>query len=45
VESQGGLASMAMLGKVVFAINGFNALNEFGEVIQTRIDDSGARLI
>lgn len=45
VESQGGLASMAMLGKVVFAINGFDALNEFGEVIQTRIDDCGARLM
>uniref|UniRef100_A0A7J2TKM9 Pantoate kinase n=1 Tax=Archaeoglobus fulgidus TaxID=2234 RepID=A0A7J2TKM9_ARCFL len=45
VESSGGLASMAMLGKTVFAYRGFEALKEFGEPFKARIDCCGVRKI
>ena len=41
VESAGGLASMVMLGKAVFAINGFGALEEFGEPLRVKVDKRG----
>jgi pantoate kinase len=43
VESNGGLASMIMLGKAVFALNGFDALKEFGEPFKSKIDCCGVR--
>ncbi len=45
VESGGGLAAMVMLGKAVFALNGFNALKEFGEPFKASIDCCGVRKI
>ncbi len=45
VEARGGMASMAMLGRAVFAINGRDVLEEYGEVISSRIDPCGVRLI
>ena len=42
VEAAGGLASQAMLGNTVFAINDNGALQEFGEVHQSRITNAGA---
>ncbi len=45
VEAAGGLASQAMLGDTVFAINDNGALLEFGEVHESRISNSGARLL
>ncbi len=41
VESAGGLASMVMLGKAVFAVNGFSALKEFGEPLRVKVDKRG----
>lgn len=43
VESSGGIAGMVMLGKTVFAINGFDALREFGEPFRARIECCGVR--
>ena len=45
VESNGGLASMAMLGDTVFATGNFDALSEFGDLMVSRISLSGAKLI
>ena len=45
VESDGGLASMAMLGNTVFAIGDFHALSEFGDLMESRISSSGVKLI
>lgn len=45
VEAAGGLASQAMLGNTVFAINDDGALLEFGEVHESRITNAGAHLI
>ncbi len=41
VEAAGGLASMVMLGKAVFAVNGFEAMREFGEPFRAEIDFNG----
>ena len=45
VKAAGGLASQAMLGDTVFAINDNGALQEFGEVHESRISNAGAHLI
>ena len=45
VEAAGGLASQAMLGNTVFAINGNDALSDLGKVHKSRISNSGAHLI
>ena len=45
VESGGGMASMAMLGEVIFAIGGYEALQEFGPVRTYKIGHDGARLL
>jgi len=45
VEAAGGLASQAMLGDTVFAINDNGALLEFGEVHESRISNAGAHLL
>ncbi|VVB84539.1 Pantoate kinase [uncultured archaeon] len=45
VEAAGGIASQAMLGDTVFAINDNGALNEFGEVRKSRISHAGAHLL
>ncbi|MCX9083345.1 MAG: pantoate kinase [Candidatus Methanoperedens sp.] len=45
VEAKGGLASQAMLGDTVFAINDNGALSEFGEVHESRINLAGAHLL
>ncbi|MEM2086167.1 MAG: pantoate kinase [Archaeoglobaceae archaeon] len=45
VESSGGMASMAMLGKTVFAYKGFEALKEFGKPFKAKIECSGVRKI
>jgi pantoate kinase len=43
VESKNGLASMVMLGKAVFALNGFDALKEFGVPFKSKINCCGVR--
>ncbi|MCX9088284.1 MAG: pantothenate kinase, partial [Candidatus Methanoperedens sp.] len=45
VNAAGGLASQAMLGDTVFAINDNGALSEFGEVHESRISNAGAHLL
>lgn len=45
VEASGGLASMAMLGDAVYAIDPANALSEFGAVRKTTICNWGAHLV
>jgi len=45
VEAAGGLASQAMLGDTVFAMNNNGALCEFGEVHESRISLAGAHLL
>jgi len=45
VNAAGGLASQAMLGDTVFAINDNGALMEFGEVHESRISNAGAHLL
>jgi pantoate kinase len=45
VEAAGGLASQAMLGDTVFAINDNGALLEFGEVHESRVSLAGAHLL
>ena len=44
-ETEGGQASMAMLGDVVFAVGKFEALSSFGDVGICNISYSGARLL
>lgn len=44
VEASGGMASMVMLGDAIFALNGAEALAEFGEVISARVSLRGAGL-
>ncbi len=45
VEASGGLASMAMLGDAVYAIDPANALNAFGTVRKTMVYNRGAHLV
>lgn len=45
VEAACGIASQAMLGNTVFAINDNGALSEFGEVKKGRISHAGAHLL
>jgi pantoate kinase len=45
VEAAGGLASQAMLGDTVFAINDNGSLSEFGDVRKSRISHAGAHLL
>jgi len=45
VEASGGLASMAMLGDAVYALDPANALSEFGAVRKTTICNEGAHLV
>jgi len=45
VETSGGLASMAMLGDAVYAIDPGNALYAFGKVRKTMIYNHGAHLV
>jgi len=45
VDASGGLASMAMLGDAVYAIDPANALSEFGTVRKTTICNRGAHLV
>jgi pantoate kinase len=45
IEAAGGIASQAMLGNTVFAINDNGALSEFGEVKKSRISHAGAHLL
>lgn len=45
VEARGGLASMAMLGDLVFAIDDDGALGEFGEVRTAGLCHHGAKLL
>jgi pantoate kinase len=45
VGAAGGLASQAMLGNTVFAINDGGALSEFGDVHESRITNQGAYLL
>ncbi len=45
IEAHGGMASMAMLGRTVFAINGREILEEYGQVITAQIDGCGVRII
>ncbi len=45
VEAAGGLASQAMLGDTVFALNDNGALSGFGEAHTSRISHAGAHLL
>ncbi len=45
VEADGKVASVAMLGDTVFVVGDSEALSEFGEVKESRIADTGARVI
>ena len=45
VKAAGGLASQAMLGDAVFALNDNGALKELGEVRKSRISNAGAHLL
>lgn len=45
VESAGGKAGMVMLGRTVFAVNGYDALKEFGEPFRARLDCCGVRRV
>ncbi len=45
VEAEGGLASQAMLGETIFALNDKGALSEFGKVNVSRISNAGAHLL
>ncbi len=44
VEAGGGMAGMVMLGDAIFALDGEEALAEFGEVISARVSPGGAGL-
>ncbi len=45
VEAEGGMASMVMLGDAVFAINGYNALKEFGQPVEVSLNPCGIRFL
>jgi pantoate kinase len=45
VDAEGKVASVAMLGETVFVIGDSEALSEFGEVKESRISNTGARVI
>ncbi len=45
VEAAGGLASMAMLGDAVFAVDPSGALEEFNNVVVTTISHCGAHIV
>ncbi len=45
MDAEGKVASVAMLGETVFVVGDSEALNEFGEVKESRISDVGARII
>lgn len=45
VESCGGMASMVMLGNAVFALNGYEALKEFGKPIRVGISSCGVKAL
>ncbi|AEA47089.1 pantoate kinase [Archaeoglobus veneficus] len=45
VEASGGMASMVMLGKAVFAVNGYEALEEFGEPVRATVSPYGVRFL
>ncbi len=45
VESFGGKAGMVMLGRTVFAVNGYDALKEFGAPFKARLDCCGVRRV
>jgi pantoate kinase len=45
VMAAGGLASQAMLGDTVFAVNDKGALSEFGQVHKSNISNAGAHLL
>ncbi|MFP3945699.1 MAG: pantoate kinase [Archaeoglobaceae archaeon] len=45
VEARGGLASMIMLGRAIFAINGFEVLQEFGEPFRASLGQSGVKCL
>ena len=45
VEANGGVASMAMLGDAVYAVDPANALKAFGKVRRTMIFNRGAHLV
>jgi|Deesub1362B_J571_1020462.scaffolds.fasta_scaffold00349_16 pantoate kinase len=41
VEAEGGMASMVMLGRVVFAYNGFDVLKDYGKPFKANISQYG----
>lgn len=43
VEYTGGMASMVMLGRVIFAINGFDVLQDYGDVYRVSLSHCGVR--
>lgn len=43
VESGGGMASMVMLGRAVFAINGFDVLKDYGDVYRVSLSHCGVK--
>ncbi len=45
VESRGGMASMVMLGRAVFAVNGFEVLQDYGEVFRAPLSHCGVRKV
>ncbi|RLI76146.1 GHMP kinase [Archaeoglobales archaeon] len=45
VESNGGKAAMIMLGKAIFAYNGFDVLKEFGNPFKAKITCCGVQLV
>jgi len=45
IESRGGFASMVMLGRSIFAYNGYDVLKEYGEPFRARISQFGVREI
>ncbi len=44
VESGGGLASMVMLGRAVFAVNGSDVLQDYGNVYRVSLSHCGVRI-
>lgn len=45
VESAGGMASMGMLGRAVFAVNGFDILQDYGDVLRVPLSHYGVRRV
>lgn len=43
VEAEGGLASMVMLGRAIFAVNGFDVLQDYGNVYRVSLSHCGVR--